>query len=65
MTVEYAAESRHLHDHDRATSDVIRHEHMLAMKDQAIVCNIGHFDNEEATSPEKVRVGRDRPRSTT
>jgi adenosylhomocysteinase len=26
--------------------DVIRHEHMAAMKDQAIVCNIGHFDNE-------------------
>jgi adenosylhomocysteinase len=25
---------------------IIRHEHMLAMKDQAIVCNIGHFDNE-------------------
>lgn len=26
--------------------DVIRIEHMEAMKDQAIVCNIGHFDNE-------------------
>ena len=26
--------------------NVINHEHMLAMKDQAIVCNIGHFDNE-------------------
>ncbi len=25
---------------------VIRHEHLLKMKDQAIVCNIGHFDNE-------------------
>lgn len=25
---------------------VIREEHLLAMKDQAIVCNIGHFDNE-------------------
>ncbi len=25
---------------------VIRHEHMARMKDQAIVCNIGHFDNE-------------------
>jgi len=25
---------------------VITHEHMLAMKDQAIVCNIGHFDSE-------------------
>ena len=26
--------------------DVIRYEHMSDMKDQAIVCNIGHFDNE-------------------
>jgi adenosylhomocysteinase len=26
--------------------DVIRLDHMQAMKDQAIVCNIGHFDNE-------------------
>src|SRR5438046_9855560 len=26
--------------------DVITLEHMLGMKDQAIVCNIGHFDNE-------------------
>ncbi|MBJ24171.1 MAG: adenosylhomocysteinase [Euryarchaeota archaeon] len=26
--------------------DVITLEHMKAMKDQAIVCNIGHFDNE-------------------
>jgi len=25
---------------------VIRHDHMTAMPDQAIVCNIGHFDNE-------------------
>ncbi len=26
--------------------DIITHEHMKQMKDQAIVCNIGHFDNE-------------------
>ncbi len=26
--------------------DIIRLDHLLAMKDQAIVCNIGHFDNE-------------------
>ena len=26
--------------------DIIRYEHMEQMKDQAIVCNIGHFDNE-------------------
>ena len=27
-------------------ANVINHEHMLAMKNQAIVCNIGHFDSE-------------------
>jgi len=26
--------------------NVIDHDHMVAMKDQAIVCNIGHFDSE-------------------
>jgi len=26
--------------------NVLTHDHMAAMKDQAIVCNIGHFDNE-------------------
>ncbi|MFP4207837.1 MAG: adenosylhomocysteinase [Wenzhouxiangella sp.] len=26
--------------------NIIRHEHMLRCKDQAIVCNIGHFDDE-------------------
>ena len=31
--------------------DVIRLEHMLKMKDQAIVCNIGHFDNEIQVDP--------------
>lgn len=31
--------------------DIIRIEHMSAMKDQAIVCNIGHFDNEIQVAP--------------
>ena len=26
--------------------DIIRKEHFISMKDKAIVCNIGHFDNE-------------------
>jgi len=26
--------------------NVVTHDHMLAMKDEAIVCNIGHFDSE-------------------
>jgi adenosylhomocysteinase len=34
--------------------NVIQHEHMAKMKNQAIVCNIGHFDNEiEVASLEK------------
>jgi adenosylhomocysteinase len=35
---------------------VITHDHMVRMKDQAIVCNIGHFDNEiDVASLEKYR----------
>jgi adenosylhomocysteinase len=35
---------------------VITHDHMVRMKDQAIVCNIGHFDNEiDIASLEKYR----------
>ncbi|MGH6634978.1 MAG: adenosylhomocysteinase [Gammaproteobacteria bacterium] len=30
--------------------NVITHEHLLAMKNQAIVCNIGHFDSELDTA---------------
>ncbi|MCW8855264.1 MAG: adenosylhomocysteinase [Gammaproteobacteria bacterium] len=34
--------------------NVINHDHMVSMKDQAIVCNIGHFDSEiEISSLEK------------
>ena len=34
--------------------DIIKHDHMLKMKNEAIVCNIGHFDNEiEVASLEK------------
>ncbi len=35
--------------------DIIRIEHLSAMKDQAIVCNIGHFDNHQAAGGQ-VRV---------
>ena len=31
--------------------DIIRTEHMEKMKDQAVVCNIGHFDNEIQVEP--------------
>ena len=46
VTMEYAADKADIFVTASGNRDVIRHEHMLAMKDQAIVCNIGHFDNE-------------------
>ena len=46
VTMEYAADKADIFVTTTGNKDVIRHEHMLAMKDQAIVCNIGHFDKE-------------------
>ena len=46
VTMEYAADKADIFVTTTGNRDVIRHEHMSAMKDQAIVCNIGHFDNE-------------------
>jgi adenosylhomocysteinase len=46
VTMEYAADKADIFVTSTGNKGVIRHEHMLAMKDQAIVCNIGHFDNE-------------------
>ena len=37
--------------------DVITLEHLLALKDQAIVCNIGHFDNEIQVDPLNAHSG--------
>jgi adenosylhomocysteinase len=46
VTMEYAADKGDIFVTCTGNKGVIRHEHMRAMKDQAIVCNIGHFDNE-------------------
>ena len=46
VTMEYAADKADIFVTSTGNKGVIRHEHMAAMKDQAIVCNIGHFDNE-------------------
>jgi adenosylhomocysteinase len=46
VTMEYAADKADIFVSATGNKDIIRHEHMLKMKDQAIVCNIGHFDNE-------------------
>ena len=46
VTMDYAADKADIFVTATGNKHVITHEHMLAMKDQAIVCNIGHFDNE-------------------
>jgi len=46
VTMEYAADKADIFVTTTGNKDVIRHEHMAKMKNQAIVCNIGHFDNE-------------------
>jgi adenosylhomocysteinase len=46
VTMEYAADKADIFVTATGNYNVITHDHMAAMKDQAIVCNIGHFDNE-------------------
>jgi adenosylhomocysteinase len=46
VTMEYAADKCDIFVTTTGNRDIIRHEHMVAMKNEAIVCNIGHFDNE-------------------
>ena len=46
VTMEEAAPIGDIFVTTTGNKDIITHDHMAAMKDQAIVCNIGHFDNE-------------------
>ena len=46
VTVEQAIPETNIFVTATGNRDVITLEHMKAMNDQAIVCNIGHFDNE-------------------
>ncbi|QEM69995.1 adenosylhomocysteinase [Geobacter sp. FeAm09] len=46
VTMEYAADKADIFVTCTGNYHVITHDHMARMKDQAIVCNIGHFDNE-------------------
>ena len=46
VTMDYAADKADIFVTATGNFHVITHAHMRAMKDQAIVCNIGHFDNE-------------------
>ena len=44
--MDYAADKADIFVTATGNFHVITRDHMLRMKDQAIVCNIGHFDNE-------------------
>jgi len=46
VTLDEAASMADIFVTTTGNKDIICHDHMAAMKDQAIVCNIGHFDNE-------------------
>lgn len=46
VTMEYAADKADIFVTATGNIDVITHDHMTAMKNNAIVCNIGHFDSE-------------------
>jgi adenosylhomocysteinase len=62
VTMEYAADKADIFVSATGNKNVIRHEHMAAMKDQAIVCNIGHFDNEiDVVSIEKYAGAESKP----
>jgi len=46
MTMDEAASLGNIFVTATGNMHVIKHEHMLQMQDQAIICNIGHFDSE-------------------
>jgi adenosylhomocysteinase len=46
VTMEEAASQGDIFITATGNKDIIRIEHMEQMKDRAIICNIGHFDNE-------------------
>ncbi len=46
VTMDYACDKADIFVTATGNKDVITYDHMARMKDQAIVCNIGHFDNE-------------------
>ena len=62
VTMEYAADKADIFVSATGNKNVIRYEHMAAMKDEAIVCNIGHFDNEiDVVSLEKLHWDEIKP----
>jgi len=62
VTMDYAAEHGDIFVTATGNYHVITHDHMAKMKDQAIVCNIGHFDNEiDVASLEKYQWDEIKP----
>ena len=56
VTMDYAADKADIFVSATGNKNVITYKHMAAMKDQTIVCNIGHFDNEiDVASLEKCK----------
>jgi len=63
LTVEDTLGNADIYVTATGNRDIITTEHMIKMKDQAIVCNIGHFDNEiqvdaldSLTNVEKINI---------
>ena len=46
VTMDWACDKADIFVTATGNYHVITHDHMIRMKDQAIVCNIGHFDSE-------------------
>jgi adenosylhomocysteinase len=60
--MDYAADKADIFVSATGNYHVITHDHMVKMKDQAIVCNIGHFDNEiDVASLEKLKWDEIKP----
>jgi adenosylhomocysteinase len=62
-TIEECLDEANIYVTATGNRDIIRYEHMKAMKDQTIICNIGHFDNEiqvaeleEADNVKKINI---------
>lgn len=62
VTMDYAKDKADIFVTATGNYHVITHEHMIAMKNEAIVCNIGHFDSEiDVASMRKYRWDNIKP----
>ena len=62
VTMDYACDKADIFVTATGNYHVITHDHMVKMKNQAIVCNIGHFDNEiDVASIEKYKWDEIKP----